>query len=345
MKLLKLAVIACFSTTLFTTQLEAQAKTADQAFFEPPTDLSPDQPQNHIDETDEIYSGARAALSEADYVLYRIIDRVARANGLTTHPWHVAVVPAYDSQAFATQANLLAIYSGLLDEFRGDVDALACIVSREMSRHINHHIALNEAEKAAIYKRLRTEAEAEAQATGRKSTAINIGGVVARTVGNVFGDFGRVIGGVAEAVLVDERNRRLQSATARVEEIYAVKATEIEQQWAQARRNQELEADEFSYQYAVQAGFQPQGCFRAINALSRLTDRQTSDLNQPTSLERLERLTTLRAQYPGETLASKGRLNLAANSHPLTYTLSENGSSLRVNSQYDWELIDSRFPR
>lgn len=49
-------------------------------------------------------------------MLYRVIDRLSRANDLDQRPWRIVLVPQYQINAFADEANLIAVYTGIIDQ-------------------------------------------------------------------------------------------------------------------------------------------------------------------------------------------------------------------------------------
>lgn len=67
-------------------------------------------------QADTSYQQAKKDLPNNMYVLYRVIDRLSRANELDQKPWRIALVPKYQLNAFATEANLVAVYTGILDQ-------------------------------------------------------------------------------------------------------------------------------------------------------------------------------------------------------------------------------------
>lgn len=89
-----------------------------------------------------VYDKAKAELPENLYVLYRIVDRLARANDLDEYPWRVLIGEADEMDAYATEANLIVVSFGLLDRMAGDTSALACVVGHEMAHHVNRHAAI-----------------------------------------------------------------------------------------------------------------------------------------------------------------------------------------------------------
>ena len=57
--------------------------------------------------TDAFYNEAREVLGEDYYTLYRIVERLARSNGLDDYPWRVRLNTEYEINAFASELNTL----------------------------------------------------------------------------------------------------------------------------------------------------------------------------------------------------------------------------------------------
>ena len=276
----------------------------------------------------DIYQQAKEELPENFYVLYRIIERVARANALDERPWRIVVVPTYDINAFATEVNLIALHTGIMDQLAGDASALACIVAHEMGHHVERHIALGPAEKAALIEEIQTEAElqVEAELKDAKSDSRGsaIGGAIARGV------LGGSVGNATGRVLENESRNRMTRAERRIQEIVEQKEQELEQRLAEDSQRREFEADRSGYMYSVQAGFEPEGCLRAMDVLARLPGAEF-DTTHPATRRRIEALQELAVENPAARLSQKGDAVLSA-TEPLTYDLSEDGVSLRINS-------------
>ena len=174
-----------------------------------------------------LYQKAKRELPEDVYVIYRIVDRLARANGIDDHPWRIGVVQEYHINAFATQANLVALYDGLLDTVGGDTSAIACVVAHEMAHHTKRHLAIGPAEEAALRQKIQEEAETqvkvEIESAQSEAAGASVGGSLARTIGGIFGGWGSVGGNVAGAAADEAAKQRLASAEERVESIVAKK--------------------------------------------------------------------------------------------------------------------------
>ncbi|MGB3755140.1 MAG: M48 family metallopeptidase [Rivularia sp. (in: cyanobacteria)] len=304
----KFLTISSFCLLLFSATLPVQAK---------PTPASI-----------KTFESAKKELPKDWYVFYRIVDRIARANAYDQRPWRIVVVPKYDINAFATDVNLIAMYGGIIDQLNGDSSALACIVAHEMGHHKKRHIAIGQAKKAELTTKIQQEAEIEVlgekRAATTESTATGVAGtVVQRTVG---GPVGNVLGGL----LGNQSQRRVRKAQKRINAIVEKKNQDLEQRIAAQSRQHEFEADEIGYLASVRAGFEPEGCLRAMEVLAR-TPGAEFDTSHPAVPKRIEALKALIQKYPSETLKREGEVRMGK-SQALTYSLSRDGKSLRINS-------------
>lgn len=75
------------------------------------------------------------------YNLYRISERLIRANNLEYVNWRIAVRKTEDPNAYSSNANFIAIHTALYDTFYNNEDALAFIIAHEMSHLILGHSA------------------------------------------------------------------------------------------------------------------------------------------------------------------------------------------------------------
>jgi beta-barrel assembly-enhancing protease len=105
----------------------------------------------------DIYTKAKKELPEDFYTVYRIVDRLSRANGLDNYPWRIVVVREYELNAFATDVNLIAVYDGIMDQLAGDSSAIACTIAHEMGHHVQHHIAISPSEEKSIRAKIQQE--------------------------------------------------------------------------------------------------------------------------------------------------------------------------------------------
>ncbi len=296
------------------------------------------------------YETAKQELPEDYYMIYRIIDRMARANQLDNLPWRILIAPSYEVNAFAADTNLVAFFSGLLEQIDGDPHAIACVVGHEIAHHTQNHIAIRGADRERILQQLMAEAVEEVSAEEEDLRAdlqgLDLGERALSTTGNVLGRQGggtvgtaiNVLGGI----LRGNRQRRIQAAVERIESIYAEKAAAVQAQWQALNHQQEFEADEWAYLYMVRSGFNPEGCQTVMTVLNRLG--VTASETHPASPDRLAAMQSFASKYPTTTLTDEGRGNLAASPNPLTYSLARDRSTLRVNSRAGSRNFDDAFP-
>ena len=319
----KLTLAILTATLLLQTALAAPAKPKPQV---KPT--APAKPET-------VYDRAKKELPENVYAIYRIVDRIARANNLDRTPWRIVEIQEYNVNAFATDINLIALYTGLMDQLAGDASGIACVVGHEIAHHVNRHIAMGESEKATLIEQYRKEAEIavtkEAESAQSEATGAVVGGALLQGIGGIFGGWGSTAGNATGSLLGAAAQQRLEDGKKRIDEIVAKKQQELEQKVAANNRKQEFEADKFGYQYIARAGFDPEGCLRMMEVLGR-TPGAEFDTTHPAAPKRLEQLKALMVEYPPKQLAQEGQLRLNT-SRPLTYSLSEDGKSLRINSQ------------
>jgi len=294
-----------------------------------------------------IYDKAKQELPEDFYIVYRVIERIARANALDKLPWRVVVIDEYNINAFATDQNLVAIFNGLLDQVEGDPSAIACVIAHEMAHHTQRHIAMGREEKESMIAKFTEEARqevlAEAENAKNEATGAAVGGAILRGIGGIFGGWGGAAGNVAGGALAGSAQQRLVDAQSRIEQIVREKQAALEAQAAENDRRQEYEADRYGYEYMAKAGFEAEGCLRLMDLMARIPGSHVESTH-PATRKRIEQLQTLLRENPPGPLAEAGKLNLST-SNPLTYSLSRDGRSLRINSRggSTTDAIDKMF--
>jgi predicted Zn-dependent protease len=289
------------------------------------------------------YEQAKKELNEDVYVIYRITERIARANGIDETPWRVVAVQEYDINAFASEINKISLYTGLLDQLGGDSSAIACVIGHEMAHHTKRHIAMSQAEQVAAVAKFEEEAQRQVLAEAKDAQQDAAGAaVLGGLLGGLGGQFIRGWGGNAArtggAAINQAGEQRLADAEVRIQEIVEEKTQELNEQLAANSRNHEFEADKYGYQYMARAGFDPQGCLRMLSVLAR-TPGAEFDTTHPATPKRIERMKELMQTYPPQKLADQGELRIRT-SQPLTFQLSKDQQSLRVNSRHGGSAAD-----
>lgn len=350
---LMIGILSCLLLTIISTAQIAQSTPAPTS--DPFASIATEVAQVKQAKPDAFYQAARKKLGDDYYTLYRVVERLARANGLDNQPWRIAIPQTYDINAFATDINLLAFYNGLLDQIHGDPDAVSCVVGHEMAHHTQKHIPVSTAERGRILQQIRQEAVDEVSAEQADLKAdlerLNVGtwisgnaGVFADRIigtGGIGGTIGNIVGGIFQG----NRKRRLERAVQRIEEISAEKEAKLKNEWRELSHRHELEADKFGYLYLVRAGFKPQGCVTLFSVLERLPASQISNDTHPLARDRVAAINALSSEYPTAKLVNEGKAKLAASPKPLTYERSKDGISWRINSRSGSSDIDQRFPR
>lgn len=281
-----------------------------------------------------IYQNAKTQLPPDFYALYRIVDRLARANEYDSRPWQIVRVAKYDTQAFAQNANMIAIYNGALEQLGSDASALACMISHEMAHHKRKHQVIAKAEKAELVAQIREEAIETVLNRKRKTSPVAVIGdfVVRRVIGGT-------VGAVVNGVLNNRSNRRFRKQQRRINKIVEKKTAELEKNIIKQNQSNEFEADKLAYLASVKAGFDKQGCLRAMSVLNRTSGVKFNE-NHPTVKERIIAIKAVMKKYPAENLMAEGKENLFQ-TQPLTYNLSTNQTSLRINSRHGASVGDN----
>lgn len=284
-----------------------------------------------------IFTTAERELPSEFYALYRIVERISRANGYDNSTWQVAITPRYSRNAFASGINLIAVPQGILQQVAGDSSALACIVAHEMGHQVKQHIPIDAKQKNEYINQIRAQIERENSNRPRGNNIINS---TARVVGGVL--LNRVLPGIAGDVvggIISSRNNS-ENTLRRIEETIEKRTQELTKHLNKTNRNQELEADEIAYIASVRAGFEPEGCVRALRVMERFADMgKSSDWQpeQPTINQRLAALKTVMEKNLAPILTQEGR-NLITRSQPLTYNFANNFTnntkSLRINPRH-----------
>ena len=311
-------------------------------------------PGNATD-AEAFFNRARQELPEDYYILYRVMERIARANQLDNLPWRLYISPEYNVNAFATDVNLVAFYNGLLDRIDGDPDAIACVVGHEMAHHTENHIAVGGAEREEILEQLRAEAfeevAAEEEDLREDLEELGAGEWVSSGAGAILGSAvggteGALIQGGLSAlggVFGDSKEERVQEAAERIDAIYAEKEAQLLLEWQELNHSQEFEADELGYIYMTRAGFDPQGCQTVMTLLSRLG--VTASETHPATPDRISAIDGFATEYPQADLVREGNSNLAASPTPLTYDLARDEATLRIDSRSGSRDIDDLLPQ
>ena len=266
---------------------------------------------------EQFYAAAKKSLNSDYYILYRIVDKLARANNVATGSWRVRISEQYALNGFADEANLIVVPRPAMSQLQGDADALACMVGREISHHIRKHNAIGPAERAALKNQIQAEAAAAAQANENSKKGWGMG------LGILGGVFGVNTGGIQSAV-----NANTDRATAKM---IADKEAELNKRIAETSARIDKEADEDAFVYLARAGRDPKGCIRYLDVISR-DPKAEADPSRPQIPGRIQSYRDFIDRESATKYKTEGTGNLSRNAKPLTYAIADNGSSLRIDS-------------
>lgn len=289
-----------------------------------------------------VYDQAKNELPESFYTLYRVFERIDRANNLDKNAWRLTINSEYDPNAFTTEQNLIVVYDGLLKRLALDPSAIACEVSHQAAHNTLRHTPMSNSEKQALMNQYRTEAteqaKQEAESAQQAAAAANVGSSVLQSAGGFFGGLFGIAGNVVGSAVSAVGSQTGQDPYSKVESVVKQKQEELDKKNAEASRLQNLEADKLTYQYVAKAGFDPKGCLRLLETLSKVANTENNGANLQ---ERNKQFEVLMLQTPVSSLAQDGKLYLES-TRPLSYSISKNDNSLKINSRYGGssEVID-----
>lgn len=264
---------------------------------------------------EEIYkidNGNSPKLAKSIYDVYRITERIIRANKLDDYPWRIAFsTEEYDVNASTTDANLIIIEKGLLETFNGDYNSLAFVISHEISHQLQHH---NKTKVLLIQQHTTRKAmlkeEAEKLKTERQRTNYN-----SDLVSSVFNMIG-----------TSYINSKAQNL--------AAQDKEEDRQYYSALQQQEYDADKLGIVLLIRAGFDPSGSTRFFDYVDRFPTSSDEDRSDhPNNSSRRANIENYLQAIDIQSLKNEGNTNITT-SHYLTLDSSLDGQSLIINSKY-----------
>ncbi|MEL7332875.1 MAG: M48 family metalloprotease [Cyanobacteria bacterium J06560_2] len=294
--------------------------------------------------------GSLGRVGEDYYAVYRMVERISRANGLDEQPWRVRVTTDDVLNAYASELNMLTFEGGILEQLSGDTAAISCVVGHEMAHHTQGHLPKRveaQAEIAALQEQALIDARAEVESANRQGNIFNavIGAVTGAVGGSTRSTGGRIATATGGRVLEGLNEAQTNDAIARAEELYEERIAELDAEYLELSRDNETEADNVGYEYVVRAGFDPSGCARAMGVLTRTETSRLPGLTHPKPEDRVVALTALNTPAVNQPLISSGEANLSRSPNPLEYNLSRDNSAIRIESRYGSQDIDDGFPQ
>ena len=285
-----------------------------------------------------IYKNNQKELSPKWLLLYTIVEKISRANNLDEYPWRIEISPTYayhDIGAYASEINLITITEGFLDQIYPDASAIACLFGHEIAHHHAHHnsnqtqFAFQKQEeltrKVNVEHRREMIAREILKRSGADTFISNFSNKIENNIPvdlppiNKFKLPIPIIGaifGKSQSIQEKKENAFFELQKNRIEQI----------------KRDELFADKLGFEFAVKAGFEPEGCERLMNVLARIskisphhpdTDRRTSQIKQLIQPNKIK------------VLKDEGFKNMSQKK-PLTHEYGTDGNRewLKINSKY-----------
>lgn len=280
-----------------------------------------------FDIENELYTKAQFDLNKDFYQIYRIVERLSRANKLDEYSWRIVIPGDKNPQinAFAQQGNTILIKQGLMDVCSGRISVLAGVIGHEMAHEILRHNSRGTKDFENILKNIDEF---------KKSYAIKTETLVKDTT-----LLGSAIGSMAN-YYVQEKNKE------EIEEIKK-KIEDLEQEYLSKSRKMEHDADMQGLIYTIKAGFVPEDVSKIENIFQELLGENNDVTTHPTHQNRIWEFNNALKTLDLKKLREEGRKNIAA-SKTLTYEKSSNvlssQKSIRINSKYaSYEDLNKPF--
>ena len=224
-----------------------------------------------------------------NFEIYKILERILRANKLQYQNWRIAFYMDHeDINANAGAYNLIQISSALYDSLYPDDDAIAFVISHELAHLILNHVKatneirykinqLEEKIKMNKYEIRRTQDISDIQSA----------------FGNDIGSIGNLLANVSGNIAVDMLTKNLKREYGLL-------------------RQMEYAADSQALVLMTKAGYNPQSCLEVMNVLSGLggLDKELLTDTHPSDKSRTDNLNSRLYGLNKQKLQKEGRYNI-----------------------------------
>lgn len=217
-----------------------------------------------LSEDDNVYTQEKEKLSPEQYQVYRITEKILRANNLEYQNWRIGFdLNPEEINASSSTANLIMITSALYDSLYQNDDALALVIAHEIAHSILGHAQETAEDNYSISQLDIQTANLERYANeqrqlGNLNSALNNGGAA---LGN----------SIANAVYVARANQ----CQANVNNIY------------QRERQMEFDADTEAINLMLRSGYRVSKGLEAFDLMSNLPNLYTTRSTHPPMVLRI----------------------------------------------------------
>lgn len=248
----------------------------------------------------DLYGYAQKDLDKYTYRVYRIAERIIRANKLDNYPWVFEMNYAgdYKVNAASSNSNLITLDSGSIFTFADDLPMLAAVIAHEMS-----HLTIQHQSKA-LKQATVLQDQLKESSSNLKKRAQNYGKNLkeAKALNVSFSNRNEIL-------VIDRESEKIEKQT-----------EEIKNDMLAFSRMQEYEADKLGLRYITKAGFDPYGMIRTMEFSKRSPETAQDDSTHPEIKNRIWQIDKEIKSMDWNKLKTEGKLNLT-NSKPLTYEL------------------------
>ena len=268
--------------------------------------------QNIIIEN-ELHAKARIELSNSFYQIYRITERLARANKLDGYSWRIAVSTDKNltKNAYVQDKNLIVLSSDFVDAYAGNISALAFVISHEM--------ALKVLKNSAKITKYSEEFKTKIQDVDKLSSE-DINNNASKCYVLVSRKMATSLGSCMEQM--------------QKEQIENIK-NNISKDFLDKQRQIESETDKEALIYMTKAGFNPNSAIGVLNFMKSIPQANNEETAASSLSDiRINNISSVLKSLNSSSLRKEGRINIH-NSKALTYEKSINGRSIRINSRYN----------
>ena len=224
-----------------------------------------------------------------NFEIYKILERILRANKLQYQNWRIAFYMDHeDINANAGAYNLIQISSALYDSLYPDDDAIAFVISHELAHLILNHVkATNEIR----YKINQLEEKIKINKYEIRRTQ-NISDIQS-AFGDDIGSIGNLLANVSGNIAVDMLTKNLKREYGLL-------------------RQMEYAADSQALVLMTKAGYNPQSCLEVMNVLSGLggLDKELLTDTHPSDKSRTDNLNSRLYGLNKQKLQKEGRYNI-----------------------------------
>lgn len=251
------------------------------------------------------YKKAQEHMDADLYQIYRISERLIRANKLYDFPWTIEIPSKddYKIHASTTAGNLIVLNRSMPSTFLDDPSTLAHIIAHEMAHQEKKHVARMDKQIRFINNEL-----VEKNALLQKHIEQH----------NRKAQKGSIFGFRLPALYGRNNVSKLNHEIDTLKEYIRQKELDL----LALNRKQEYEADKVALVYMTRAGFDPQGSIKTMEFLQRLEAGDDNKMTHPSSKKRKWQLQTALKYTDVNALKGEGLYNIKK-AKPLTYKTSK----------------------